>query len=88
MCGLISAFYPEGVIPPSADDLKRGLEASLETINYRGPDSSGTYVSPDARCGAYISVDGYAYSFTFVIRVGTRQTFDNRPSDGSTTAIR
>ncbi|KAF7359931.1 Asparagine synthetase domain-containing protein [Mycena venus] len=51
MCGLISAFYPDGVCPPSMGDLKRGLEASLEIIKYRGPDSRGTYVSPDARCG-------------------------------------
>ncbi|KAF7357967.1 Asparagine synthase [Mycena venus] len=51
MCGLISAFYPDGVSPPSAEDLKHGLEASLETIKHRGPDSSGTYVSPDARVG-------------------------------------
>ncbi|KAJ7657352.1 putative asparagine synthase [Mycena polygramma] len=51
MCGLISAFYPDGVAPPSVEDLKNGLEASLDIIKYRGPDSTGTYVSPDARVG-------------------------------------
>ncbi|KAJ6468068.1 putative asparagine synthase [Mycena vitilis] len=51
MCGLISAFYPDNVTPPSAEELKNGLEASLDIIKYRGPDSTGTYVSPDARVG-------------------------------------
>ncbi|KAJ6453218.1 putative asparagine synthase [Mycena vitilis] len=51
MCGLISAFYPDGVAPPSAEDLKNGLEASLDIIKSRGPDSTGTYVSPDGRVG-------------------------------------
>jgi asparagine synthetase B (glutamine-hydrolysing) len=52
MCGLISAFYPDEVDPPSVEDVQLGLEVSLETIKYRGPDSRGTYVSPDARVGA------------------------------------
>ncbi|KAF8176883.1 putative asparagine synthase [Mycena galopus ATCC 62051] len=51
MCGLISAFYPEGVNPPSAEVLKHGLDASLETIKHRGPDSRGTYISQDGRVG-------------------------------------
>ncbi|KAF8145655.1 putative asparagine synthase [Mycena galopus ATCC 62051] len=51
MCGLISAFYPDGVNPPSAEVLKHGLDASLETIKHRGPDSRGTYISQDGRVG-------------------------------------
>ncbi|KAJ7828020.1 putative asparagine synthase [Mycena olivaceomarginata] len=51
MCGLTSAFYPDGVTPPSVEALQRGLDASLETIKHRGPDSRGTYVSPDGRVG-------------------------------------
>ncbi|KAF7326805.1 Asparagine synthase [Mycena sanguinolenta] len=51
MCGLISAFYPDGVIPSSAEALEQKLNASLEIIEYRGPDSRGTYVSPDGRVG-------------------------------------
>ncbi|KAJ7162363.1 putative asparagine synthase [Mycena filopes] len=51
MCGLISAFYPDGVNAPSAEDLQRCLETSLQTIKYRGPDSQGTYISPDNRVG-------------------------------------
>ncbi|KAJ6594833.1 putative asparagine synthase [Mycena capillaripes] len=51
MCGLISAFYPDGVDPPSGEDLKHGLEASLDIIKHRGPDSRGIYVSPDTRVG-------------------------------------
>ncbi|KAJ6483935.1 putative asparagine synthase [Mycena sanguinolenta] len=51
MCGLISAFYPDGVTPPSAEALERNLNASLDIIEYRGPDSRGTYVSTDGRVG-------------------------------------
>ncbi|KAJ7457818.1 putative asparagine synthase [Mycena latifolia] len=51
MCGLISAFYPDSVELPSVADLKKGLEASLENIKHRGPDSRGIYISPDTRVG-------------------------------------
>ncbi|KAF7376894.1 Asparagine synthetase domain-containing protein [Mycena sanguinolenta] len=51
MCGLVSAFYPDGVNPPSAEALERNLNASLDIIEYRGPDSRGTYVSADGRVG-------------------------------------
>ncbi|KAF7376896.1 Asparagine synthetase domain-containing protein [Mycena sanguinolenta] len=51
MCGLISAFYPDGVTPPAAEALEQSLNASLDIIEYRGPDSRGTYVSPDGRVG-------------------------------------
>ncbi|KAJ6483943.1 putative asparagine synthase [Mycena sanguinolenta] len=51
MCGLTSAFYPDGVNPPSAEALQKNLDASLDIIEYRGPDSRGTYVSPDGRVG-------------------------------------
>ncbi|KAF8176868.1 putative asparagine synthase [Mycena galopus ATCC 62051] len=51
MCGLISAFYPDGVNPPPAEALKHGLDDALEIIKHRGPDSSGTYVSQDCRVG-------------------------------------
>ncbi|KAJ7239167.1 putative asparagine synthase [Mycena haematopus] len=51
MCGLISAFCPDGVNPPSAEVLEHDLNASLDIIEYRGPDSRGTYVSPDGRVG-------------------------------------
>ncbi|KAK7001492.1 asparagine synthetase domain-containing protein [Favolaschia claudopus] len=51
MCGLISAFYPDGVEPPPAETLQQNIDASLEIIKYRGPDSRGIYVSPDGRVG-------------------------------------
>ncbi|KAF7370868.1 Asparagine synthetase domain-containing protein [Mycena sanguinolenta] len=51
MCGIVSAFYPDNVQPPSVEDLKSKLHAALEVIKYRGPDSNGTYVSSDARVG-------------------------------------
>ncbi|KAF7326802.1 Asparagine synthase [Mycena sanguinolenta] len=40
-----------GVNAPSADVLQQNLNASLDIIEYRGPDSRGTYVSPDGRAG-------------------------------------
>jgi asparagine synthase (glutamine-hydrolysing) len=64
MCGLTSAFYPDGVTPPSVEALQRGLDASLETIKHRGPDSRGTYVSPDGRVGAYILHWNAIFSYT------------------------
>ncbi|KAJ6483949.1 putative asparagine synthase [Mycena sanguinolenta] len=51
MCGLIAAFYPDGINSPSAEALEHNLNASLDIIEYRGPDSRGTYVSPDGRAG-------------------------------------
>ncbi|KAF8182234.1 putative asparagine synthase [Mycena galopus ATCC 62051] len=51
MCGLISAFYPDGVNPPSAETLEDSLDAALETIKHRGPDSRGTFVTQDGRVG-------------------------------------
>ncbi|KAF7334920.1 Asparagine synthetase domain-containing protein [Mycena venus] len=51
MCGLISAFYSDSVDPPSAHHLRNKLNASLELVKHRGPDSYGIYVSPDARVG-------------------------------------
>ncbi|KAJ7140701.1 hypothetical protein C8R44DRAFT_930932 [Mycena epipterygia] len=51
MCGLTAVFHPDGIVRPSAEDLKSGLEVSLEIIKHRGPDSRGTYVSSDSRVG-------------------------------------
>ncbi|KAJ7230050.1 putative asparagine synthase [Mycena pura] len=51
MCGLIAAFFPDSIDPPTRDEVESRLEQSLETIKYRGPDSRGTYVSPDAHVG-------------------------------------
>ncbi|KAJ7502620.1 putative asparagine synthase [Mycena galericulata] len=51
MCGLTAVFHPNAVSRPSVDGIKSELEASLELIKHRGPDSRGTYVSPDARIG-------------------------------------
>ncbi|KAJ7151764.1 putative asparagine synthase [Mycena crocata] len=51
MCGLTAVFHPDGVTRPSADEVEHQLHASLEIIKHRGPDSRGTYVSPDARVG-------------------------------------
>ncbi|KAJ7229997.1 putative asparagine synthase [Mycena pura] len=51
MCGLIAAFFPDSIDPPTPDAVKTRLEGSLESIKHRGPDSTGIYVSPDARVG-------------------------------------
>ncbi|KAJ7615984.1 putative asparagine synthase [Roridomyces roridus] len=51
MCGLTAVFYPDSVVRPAVDILERELAVSLEIIKHRGPDSRGTYVSPDARVG-------------------------------------
>ncbi|KAJ7070125.1 putative asparagine synthase [Mycena amicta] len=51
MCGLTAAFYTEIVNAPSPETLQTSLQASLDSIKYRGPDSSGVYISQDARVG-------------------------------------
>nr|GAT55135.1 predicted protein [Mycena chlorophos] len=51
MCGITAAFYPDEVPVPSPDSLRSSLDASLERINYRGPDSRGIYISQDRRVG-------------------------------------
>ncbi|KAJ7617909.1 putative asparagine synthase [Roridomyces roridus] len=51
MCGLTAIFHSDAATRPSVDVLQQKLEASLELIKHRGPDSRGTYVSPDARVG-------------------------------------
>ncbi|KAF7296690.1 Asparagine synthase [Mycena chlorophos] len=51
MCGITAAFYPDDVPAPSPDGLRSSLNASLERINYRGPDSRGIYISQNHRVG-------------------------------------
>ncbi|KAJ7137282.1 putative asparagine synthase [Mycena filopes] len=51
MCGLIAVFHPDDVVKPAANTLKNELENSLEWIKHRGPDSRGTYISPDVQVG-------------------------------------
>ncbi|KAJ7056413.1 putative asparagine synthase [Mycena amicta] len=51
MCGLTAAFYPDVIAAPTPQELKNRLEQSCKTIQHRGPDSSGVYVSPDGRVG-------------------------------------
>ncbi|KAJ7762653.1 putative asparagine synthase [Mycena metata] len=51
MCGLSAVFYPDEVVRPASDTLKSQLEASLEMIKHRGPDSQGIYISPDVQVG-------------------------------------
>ena len=36
-------------------DLTREMKDSLQLINHRGPDSNGTWISPDQRIGAAFS---------------------------------
>ncbi|KAJ7034081.1 putative asparagine synthase [Mycena alexandri] len=51
MCGLIAVFHPDEVVRPTASSLKYELEASIELIKHRGPDSRGIYISPDVQVG-------------------------------------
>ncbi|KAJ7162392.1 putative asparagine synthase [Mycena filopes] len=51
MCGLTAVFHSDSVVRPAANALKDELEASLQSIKHRGPDSMGTYISPDVRVG-------------------------------------
>ncbi|KZP16702.1 putative asparagine synthase [Athelia psychrophila] len=52
MCGISAVYYPDPVASPNdADSLKVALEDSLQAIQHRGPDSYGTYISPDRRVG-------------------------------------
>ncbi|KAJ6466037.1 putative asparagine synthase [Mycena vitilis] len=49
MCGIAAVYYGETVSPPSG--VSTLLRTSLENIQYRGPDHTGTWVSPDSRVG-------------------------------------
>ncbi|KAJ7762636.1 putative asparagine synthase [Mycena metata] len=51
MCGLIAVFHPDEVVRPATNTLKSQLEASLELIKHRGPDSRGIYISPNVQVG-------------------------------------
>lgn len=54
MCGLTAFYATDSAIAIDEDTLKGNLEDSIAAIGHRGPDSSGFYVSTDARVGAYI----------------------------------
>jgi asparagine synthase (glutamine-hydrolysing) len=69
MCGLISAFYSDSVDPPSAHDLRNKLNASLELIKHRGPDSNGVYVSPDARVGQFAENSLFLFTTQTLMRL-------------------
>ncbi|KAJ7982943.1 putative asparagine synthase [Mycena polygramma] len=49
MCGITAVYYGETVSPPLG--VSTLLRASLENIQYRGPDHTGIWVSPDSRVG-------------------------------------
>ena len=51
MCGIAACFAIEEKAAQSEDVLNAQLEAALSTIAYRGPDSSGTFVSENGRVG-------------------------------------
>ncbi|EEB89311.1 hypothetical protein MPER_12605 [Moniliophthora perniciosa FA553] len=52
MCGItVVRSISSSAIQPSFDKLAKQLKASIATINHRGPDSSGIYVSNDNRLG-------------------------------------
>ncbi|KAJ6608829.1 putative asparagine synthase [Mycena sp. CBHHK59/15] len=51
MCGITVVCYSDAALRSSADNVTTLLNASLGNIGHRGPDSTGTYVSPDGRVG-------------------------------------
>lgn len=60
MCGISAVYYPDSVASPNGTDtLRLAVEDSLQAIQHRGPDSYGTYISPDRRVGEYprVSLD-------------------------------
>ncbi|KAJ7664724.1 putative asparagine synthase [Mycena rosella] len=52
MCGITAVYHSDSSEPPSTlDNAMALLVASLANIQHRGPDSEGTWVSPDLRVG-------------------------------------
>ncbi|KAJ6487077.1 putative asparagine synthase [Mycena vitilis] len=51
MCGLTAIFHSYSCSPPQEHALKTMLDASLDTIDHRGPDFKGTFISEDRRVG-------------------------------------
>ncbi|KAJ7443531.1 putative asparagine synthase [Mycena latifolia] len=51
MCGITSVFYSDAAQLSSSTTVASLLRASLNNIQHRGPDSSGTWVSSDSRVG-------------------------------------
>ncbi|KAJ6454501.1 putative asparagine synthase [Mycena vitilis] len=51
MCGIATVYHSDSAALSSVDNLVTVLESSLKRIRHRGPDSTGIYVSPDARVG-------------------------------------
>ncbi|KAJ7141354.1 putative asparagine synthase [Mycena epipterygia] len=51
MCGISVVCNPAGSAPHSPTSVEDDLRRSLEFIRHRGPDDTGTYISPDCRVG-------------------------------------
>jgi asparagine synthase (glutamine-hydrolysing) len=51
MCGIVACFAIEENAARTKDEITAQLEEALSTITYRGPDSSGTFVTEDGRVG-------------------------------------
>ncbi|KAJ7776969.1 putative asparagine synthase [Mycena maculata] len=51
MCGLTAIYHSDSCSPPSRDEIMSMLDTSLSTIDHRGPDAQGTFVSEDCRVG-------------------------------------
>ncbi|KAJ6541460.1 putative asparagine synthase [Mycena capillaripes] len=51
MCGLTAIYHYDSCSRPSKDEMTTVLNASLKTIDHRGPDAQGIFVSEDRRVG-------------------------------------
>ncbi|EGO01321.1 hypothetical protein SERLA73DRAFT_51100 [Serpula lacrymans var. lacrymans S7.3] len=49
MCGISVSYATDNASPSSATALQAQVDQSISAITHRGPDSTGTYVSPDGR---------------------------------------
>ena len=53
MCGITASYVTSAEVIPDPATLEAQLRASIRTLQYRGPDASGTYISDDGRVGTY-----------------------------------
>ncbi|KAJ7132679.1 putative asparagine synthase, partial [Mycena filopes] len=51
MCGLTALYHSDSATVPSGDEMATMLDTSMRSIDHRGPDYQGKFISDDARVG-------------------------------------
>ncbi|KAJ7889732.1 putative asparagine synthase [Mycena leptocephala] len=51
MCGITAIYHPDSSFPPTTSKLACMLGDSLKSMNHRGPDGQGVFMSQDCRVG-------------------------------------